>query len=502
MEAILTAAQMSKADDATINYFRVPSEVLMERAALSVVDAIEREGYNTEEVLVVCGSGNNGGDGFAVARLLTEKEIFTRILYTGKGDFSSLSPGARLQKEICYKYEIPVLFSEDFDWDEDNSTLIIDAMFGIGLNRPLNADKAHIAERINEAREEGAYVVSVDIPSGIAADTGKILGAAVRADMTVTFGFKKLGQLLYPGSEYTGKLVCAQIGITKRSFLNTKPEYTAIEPSDLPCVHRKDYSNKGTYGKLLIIAGSEGAGGCALLAARAAFGTGVGMVRVYTHSANRELILNNCPETIVDTYSSEPSEEKLMKAAEWADVIAIGPGIGKDRSASGMLRLLLYRCEKPLVIDADAIMPLREYEEYLSQNYTRDIIITPHIMEMARFMDIERSIVLDDIIHVAKNVSERLNLVCVLKDARTVITRPSFGCRVNTSGNNGMAVAGMGDVLFGIIAGLLSQGMNAFDAASFGAFIHGYAADKAVIHTGKSGLLARDVIGYLKECFE
>ncbi len=503
MEAILTAAEMSKLDETTINYFRVPPEVLMERAALSVADIIAKEGLDTGDVLVICGSGNNGGDGFAIARILTERGINSHILYTGKSDPSSMSRQARLQKEICYKYEVPMETPGDFDWASDGSTLIIDAMFGIGLNRPLDEKNIDIVKKINEAGADGAYILSVDIPSGIATDTGKVLGAAVKADMTVTFGYKKQGHLLYPGAEHTGRLICTDIGINDRAFMDSGPACTAIEPSDLPCIHRKDYSNKGTYGKVLIAAGSKDIGGCALLAVKAAFACGAGMVRVFTHEANRDLILNNCPEAMVDTHSDIYFEErKLLEAMEWADVLAIGPGITRSSSSAGMLKLMLERSQKPLVIDADAIYLLKEHEDHLLKNHTRDIIITPHIMELAGFLDIEKSVILDDIIHAARITAERLNLICVLKDTRTVITGPSSRYRLNTSGNNGMACAGMGDTLFGIIAGLLAQKLPAFDAASYGAFIHGHAADKAVLEVGKSALSARDVISYLKECFE
>ena len=498
MEAILTAAEMSTLDRMTIDYYRVPSVVLMERAALSVVAEIEKEGFDTSEVLVLCGSGNNGGDGFAIARLFAEKGVNSRVFYAGKSDFSTMTPEALLQKDICLEYNIPV----ETTLDTEGVTLVVDALFGIGLNRPLSEPLCEIIEEINSLKHYGISIAAVDIASGIACDTGKALGNAIEADLTVTFAHKKLGQVLYPGANYTGKLICTDIGIAERALSEIDPKCFAIETADLPCITRRPYSNKGTYGKALIIAGSEEIGGCALLAAKACFATGAGMVRVFTHTANRDAILTSCPEAMVDTYRSTLDRDRLLYALSWADVVGIGPGITTGSLAEEMLSVVLRESKKPLVIDADAISLLKEYKTELSENENRSIIITPHVMEMARFLEVDKGIVLDDLIHVAKSTSDKYRLICVLKDARTIITKPGKGYRINLSGNDGMASAGMGDTLFGIILGLLAQKMEAFDAASYGAFIHGHAADLAVKDLGKSGLLASDVISYLNDCFE
>lgn len=508
-ERILTAAEMSRFDRETIEYVGVPSLVLMERAALAVVDAMEQAEYDLSDVLVLCGSGNNGGDGFAIARILRERGYHSHIFYHGKPDFSTMTKDTRAQKEICDNYQIPV--ESDINKCTEYVTAVVDALFGIGLNRPLDEKTCGIVNFVNkELRPEGVRVISVDIPSGIAADTGKVMGAAIRADLTVTFAYRKLGHVLYPGTKYAGRVICADIGIAKHIAGRIRPECMVLTDAVLPAVKRKPDSHKGTYGKALIIAGSEGIGGCALLAAKACFMTGAGMVRVFTHRANRDMILGHLPEAMVDTYSDDKEKDggssfdkaRFLAALAWADVIGIGPGIGFSEAAKEMLSLVLTECTKPLLADADAIALLKDHEDYLTGNETRDIIITPHIGELARFLEVDRSIVIDDFVHVAKNVAERFHLVCVLKDARTVITKPDFGYRLNLTGNNGMASAGMGDTLFGIILGLLAQGTGAFHAAALGAYIHGYAADRAIEETGKSGLLASDVIKYLKYCLE
>ncbi|MBQ7564502.1 MAG: NAD(P)H-hydrate dehydratase [Lachnospiraceae bacterium] len=501
MEAILSAAEMSTLDRMTIDYYKVPSVVLMERAALSVVSEIEKAELDTTEILVLCGRGNNGGDGFVIARLFAEKGVRSRIFYLPKEGtdlFYGMIPEAELEKDICLEYGIPI----ETSLNTYGVTLVVDALFGIGLNRPLSETYGEVIDEINGLKEFGVSIVSVDIASGVACDTGKILGNAIEADLTVTFAYKKPGQLLYPGALCTGKLVKKDIGIAKRAVTEIDPECYSIEASDLPCVVRRAYSHKGTYGKALIIAGSEEIGGCTLLATRACFATGAGMVRVFTQAANRDLVLGGCPEAMVDTYGDRFNEEKLLSALSWADVVGIGPGITTGDTASELLSTVLHRSTKPLVIDADAITLLKDYKTELAEDPKRPVIITPHVMEMARFLEIDRAIVLNDLIHVAKKTAKQYHLVCVLKDARTIIAKPSRGYRVNLSGNDGMASAGMGDTLFGIILGLLAQGMDAFDAASFGAFIHGHAADLAVKDLGKSGLSASDVIEYLNDCFE
>ena len=337
MEFILNADEMKKCDSYTTEHFGVPAIVLMERAALKCVAAIMRENFELRRVLVVCGSGNNGGDGFAIARILNERGVKTDVLLAGS--IVQMSPETKINYESCVKYGIPIRSAVK----EDEYTLIIDAVFGVGLNRNLEKDTAEFINGINTFRENGAKIVSVDIPSGINASTGEVMGAAVKADMTVTFGYYKKGLILYPGAEYTGKLMLVNIGITDDSLKVVKPTLKCMTKRDLKNakqLKRPDRSNKGTFGKVLIVAGSENMSGCVLLAALSCFRSGAGMVRIITHINNKQLINEKIPEAIVDTYDDKIDTAKLSEAVKWADVTAIGPGIGRDELAKELFEFV------------------------------------------------------------------------------------------------------------------------------------------------------------------
>lgn len=491
MEYILSAEEMKQCDAYTIDELGVPSMVLMERAALSVVSEIKRHDFNLSRVLVVCGSGNNGGDGFAIARLLAEQESNVEIVFAGNE--AHLSPQTKKQWEIADKYQIPV----NRTIEEKAYTIVVDALFGIGLNRELSETYQQLIGQMNAIKEKGAKLIAVDISSGIDADSGKVMGAAVMADLTVTFAFKKTGQLLYPGAFYTGELIKKEIGITNRS-LTGNYMVSAQEKTDLFKLKRPAYSNKGTFGKALLIVGSEAMAGAAILAARACFKSGTGMVQVITHEKNRDLLMESLPEAIVTVYGTEPDEDKIKKALDWADIIGIGPGLSQSETAERLLELVVRKSQKPLVIDADAITLLAKQKSLLETQNERTLIMTPHIGEFCRFTQLSKEAVLDDLIAATAQVAENYGLVCVCKDARTVIADRTGKIRLNTTGNSGMATAGTGDVLFGIICGLLAQGLSAFDAASMGVYLHGCSGDAAAKAEGEHGMLAGDLIDAMK----
>ena len=499
MEYILTADEMKRCDEYTIKHFKVPSAVLMERAALKCVAAITHEKFNLKRVLVVCGSGNNGGDGFAIARIMHERHIKVDILLAGTP--AHMSPETKCNYESCESYGIPIRSSVM----DDEYTLIIDAIFGIGLNRMLEKNTITFINGINSFRDNGARIVSVDIPSGVNATTGEIMGAAVKADMTITFAYYKQGLLLYPGAEYAGRILTANIGITSESLYGITPKLKCLTRKDFvssKLLKRPDHSNKGTFGKVLIIAGNEDISGCALLAALSCFKSGAGMVRVVTHRNNKQLILDKLPEAMVDVYDDKIDRVKLSEALKWADVIAIGPGIGKNGRAKELFEYALFKSAGTIVIDADALALLKQYKLTLKKGVDREIVITPHLGELSRFSDIEKDELQKDLVGNTIDVAKTYNLTCVSKDARTVIASRSGECCINTTGNNGMAVAGMGDCLLGIIAALIARGLSPFEASVYGCHIHGYAGDLAALKTGKSGLMASNLIDEIKNCLE
>lgn len=491
MKYILSAADMQKYEDYVIETLGVPAVVLMERAALCVVREMKRLG-EMSCVLVVCGSGNNGGDGFAVARLLREEHIDVDIVFAGNE--KALSPLAKMQREIAERYQIPV----NRTIENKAYTIVVDALFGIGLNRELSEQYRGVIRQINELKRLGARIVSVDMPSGVDADTGRVMGAAVEADLTVTFAFEKIGQLLYPGAYYTGKLCTAPIGITEDSFAGEFPRITRAEAEDLKLIERPAYSNKGTFGKVLLIAGSEAMAGAAVLSAKACMRSGAGMVQVITHEKNRDILIQELPEAIVTTYGQTMDGDKIEKALAWADVVGIGPGLSLGNTAKELLRIVFEKNTKPLVLDADAITLLAKEKELLKKAWGRTVIMTPHVGEFCRFTALDKESVLADFITSVKHMAAAYGVICVCKDARTVIADKDGAVRINTTGNSGMATAGTGDVLFGMICSLLGQGMEAFDAASFGVLLHGLAGDCAKAAEGEHGLLAGDLIEAVK----
>lgn len=508
MEYILNAGQMKQCDSDTIHKLGVPSLVLMERAALCTVEEMERFGCDMTSVLVVCGSGNNGGDGFAVARLLWEKQVSVTLAFVGKE--TSLTEETALQKKICENCGIKIS-SNAMDYEY---TTIVDAIFGIGLSRKVEGSYAEVIHWMNR---QSACRVAVDMPSGVETDHGYILGAAVKADLTVTFAYRKIGQILYPGTEYCGQVVCRNIGIPRlhtvcdvhsgepeggRGCFSAKPSLMFTYDKEDLCraPRRPAYSNKGTFGRVLLIAGSTGMSGAACLAARGAYRAGSGLVEVFTPACNRQVIQMYLPEAIVTPWDEESDLAEMLGAAlKRADAAGIGPGLGKSAGAGKLLEYIMKNYSGPLVVDADGLNLLAE-QTGLMKNTKAQVILTPHVGEMLRLVNgqapddckITKENITRDIPGIAAGFASKNKVVCVLKDARTVV---SDGERsyLNTSGNSGMATGGSGDVLAGVICGLLAQGMQTFDAAALGVYIHGLAGDAAGEELGAYGMLAGDI---------
>lgn len=491
MEWLVNAREMKNCDKNTIEYYKMPSQVLMERAALSVVAQIKKQKYCLDKVLVVCGNGNNGGDGVAVARLLALDGYDVTILFADKKH--TFSEDMQKQLEIAKKYELNMIEQ----WEDEKYSLIVDAIFGIGLSRVVEEKTAELIQKINDS---GISVAAIDIASGISADTGNVMGIAVKADMTVTFAYKKLGHLLYPGADYTGKLYVSDIGISGKSWLDKKASCYALGKEDLNLLPKREKrSHKGTYGKVLLIAGKCNMGGAAIFAAKAAYASGCGLVRVFTAEENRTAILTHVPEAVLTTYAGKKIDKtELTEAIQWADVVAIGPGIGTDLPAKEMVKTVLTVSSVPVVMDADALNVLAEDTNVLLRPHT-EIIITPHLGEMANLAGVSISYIKDNLIAQAEEFAREYNVICVLKDARTVCSVPYGKTWLNLSGNHGMATAGSGDVLCGLITGLVAQGMQPELAAPLGVYIHGLAGDVMVKKTGYHGLMADDLATGIKK---
>ena len=489
MRPVLTAEQMRTWDFDTINKIGIPSLVLMERAALAVAEAALSLCPKTRRprILCVCGTGNNGGDGAAAARILTLKGCDAPIFLIGSRD--RLSPDMKTQLTVAERLNIPCL---DGNVPDLNSyDVVIDAVFGTGLARDIE-DRTGFFEAL---RSSSVKVVSADIPSGVNADTGKIMGCAVKADVTVTMQAAKIGHLLYPGASHTGKLVIADIGIVPD---RDQASAWYLEAEDLKRIPSRDpHGNKGTFGKVLVIAGTRNMSGAAYLSSLAALKSGCGMVKLLTDEANRVVIQQTLPEIMLSTYSSsEEAVSCLMRDLDWADVIACGPALGTGSRAYEIIKTVLTTTDKPLVLDADALTVLSKETDLLDRTAS-PVLITPHPGEMARLTGLDIPSVTGDLIGTAAAFSRDHHLTCLLKDARTCIACENGKVFINRTGNSGMATAGSGDVLTGIAAGLTARGMSVDEAGPYAAYVHGLAGDIAAEKTGPSGLTATSLIDAL-----
>ncbi|MCR4611571.1 MAG: NAD(P)H-hydrate dehydratase [Lachnospiraceae bacterium] len=489
MKSILTSSQMKQCDYNTINYFCIPSLVLMERASESFVSVLTDYIDFDSRVLVFVGSGNNGGDGVCCARLLHNYGYNAALLLCGDKD--KYSPDLNKQLEIAAKYNIEIASVTDID----NYDVLVDAIFGIGLSRDITGTYADYIKAFNDAE---CYKAAIDIPSGINSDTGCVMGVACNVDITVTFNYKKPGHLLYPGREYCGYTYIRDIGINDNSFLDDiTPGIFNFENVDLHLLdNRKSDSNKGDFGKVLIIAGQKDMSGAAYLSAKAALRMGAGLVKVYTFLDNGPILQRQLPECLISTYDSY-DEEKLSKELNWSNVCVIGPGIGQSDDATSMTRYVLDNYEKPLIIDADAINIISKDLSMLNCN-NHNRIITPHLGEMRRLIQIDISQIKEDMIKVASDFANSHEIITVLKAASTVTSTLDGKSYINTSGNNGMSTAGSGDVLTGIIAGLIANNIDCDIAAGLGVYIHGLCGDEAALNTNEHYLMASDIIDSIR----
>ena len=393
MEYVLTATEMKKCDETTIKEYGIESLVLMERAAFETANAVIAKYGKEIYVGVVAGCGNNGGDGIAVARILQEQGI--RVEINMVGESKKLTDETKTQLETAKKLNIPIYYGIEHTLYD----VIIDAIFGIGLTRSVEGKYRKAIEEINASK---AQVVAVDIPSGVNTDDGRIMGCAVKADMTVTFAYRKIGLMLYPGASCAGEVCCVPIGIPR--VLTDKKRTGVVtftdKEADLKLPQRSQSGNKGTFGKVLFAAGSRSMGGACQLSALAAYRIGTGMVRVFTAEENRESLLRKLPEAIVDTYQdpddgdilSERERQALLNGLEWADVIAVGPGLSLSDRAFDILKTVLGHCDKPLVMDADGLNLLAKNDtllrelEFGHRKTDAGIVLTPHLGEFARLV--------------------------------------------------------------------------------------------------------------------
>lgn len=492
MQLWVNAAQMKAADQYTIQKLGVPSLELMEHAAQACVQVLEDEKVDLSHVCVVCGSGNNGGDGFAIARILQNNRYSVEIFCVGNPEHYTEETQEQMHRlQECggkITYGMP---------QEDSYSVIIDAVFGVGLSRKVEGRYRQVIEQMNRMR---GTKFAVDIPSGLSATTGCILGCAFKADYTVTFQLKKIGLELSQGRTMAGRVIVPDIGISTDSICEDQ-EIVRTAGKDIyrkMLPDRPEDSNKGTYGRLLVIAGSKGMAGAAYLNAHAAYMTGAGLVRIYTSSDNREILQTLLPEAIITTYE-EYNKEELLSLLTWSDSVCIGSGLGMSRLSEKILKTVIEYVKVPCLIDADGLNLLAENKNYLNQMAERRFVITPHMKEMSRLTGTPVEELKADRIQILKDFISRYRITCVLKDSRTLIASEEKGIRMNLTGNSAMAKAGSGDVLAGVISGWMVQGKEAEDAAELGTYIHGLSGDLAKFEKGVYSVMARDLIEYISK---
>ncbi len=494
MKYVLNAAQMQQCDENTMVHFHVPSAVLMERAAIKAVEELLAFFPDARRFLLVCGVGNNGGDGLAMARLLFLRGFDVQIFFPGKEERASVEAARQLSIVRAYGISLTTEFpNDDFD-------VYVDALFGIGLSREVGGIYTEVIDWMN-AQIGGK--MAVDIPSGIHADTGAVMGCAVQADLSVTFGFLKAGLLFFPGVAYAGQVKVADIGIDEHSLLDVQPSLFALEKADLALwPQRRANTNKGSYGKLLIIAGSKNMAGAAFLSARAAYLSGTGLVKVLTAEENRSILQGLLPEAILSTYDTETDLQALCKAElAWADAVVIGPGLGMTNSSRELVLTVLEEVKVPCVVDADGLNLLSAEEKWRNKG-EKSLIFTPHVGELSRLCKKSVSEIKESFWETACAYAKEAKVILAAKDARTLTALPAGEAFVNLSGNNGMATAGAGDVLTGIIGGLLAQGVAPETAAPLGVFVHGLAGDAAAKEKGKTAMTASDLLAGLGACMK
>lgn len=492
MQLWVNAAQMKAADQYTIQKLEVPSLELMEHAAQACVQVLEDEKVDLSHVCVVCGSGNNGGDGFAIARILQNNRYSVETFCVGNPEHYTEETQEQMHRlQECggkITYGMP---------QEDSYSVIIDAVFGVGLSRKVEGRYRQVIEQMNRMR---GTKFAVDIPSGLSATTGCILGCAFKADYTVTFQLKKIGLELSQGRTMAGRVIVPDIGVSTDSICEDQ-EIVRTAGKDIyrkMLPDRPEDSNKGTYGRLLVIAGSKGMAGAAYLNAHAAYMTGAGLVRIYTSSDNREILQTLLPEAIITTYE-EYNKEELLSLLTWADSVCIGSGLGMSRLSEKILKTVIEYVKVPCLIDADGLNLLAENKNYLNQMAERRFVITPHMKEMSRLTGTPVEELKADRLQILKDFISRYRITCVLKDSRTLIASEEKGIRMNLTGNSAMAKAGSGDVLAGVISGWMVQGKEAEDAAELGTYIHGLSGDLAKFEKGVYSVMARDLIEYISK---
>lgn len=494
------AAQMREVDKAASEIGGIPSIVLMENAAMACVKELERDfsDLKNKSAAVFCGKGNNGGDGFAIARHLYNMGVNVSVYLVCGNEFKG---DAKINFDIIKKMNINI----DVISDTENlkyiiraNDIVIDAIYGTGIHGTVGGISYDV---INDINENSKYTMSVDVPSGINSDSGEICGISVKADVTVTFAAYKVGMLLFPAADYTGKVTVADISI---------PDYIIdgqsikINVTDDKFVRdnfpkRENNSQKGDYGKVLVVAGSVGMTGAAYLSSQSAVISGSGLVTLALPSVLNGAMEAKTTEVMtvpvdeINGHISSLAAEEIIERADRADAVLIGPGIGRSADVKKLIGILLKNSKVPVVIDADGINAVAKNPDII-RDCMCPVIFTPHAVEMSRLAELEKDYIEDNRLMVSKEFAEEYGVTVILKGRYTVVTGQDGEQYINITGNPGLATGGSGDVLAGITVSLIARGINETVAAAMAVYIHGRAGDIAKDKYGMESVTATRVM--------
>jgi ADP-dependent NAD(P)H-hydrate dehydratase / NAD(P)H-hydrate epimerase len=507
VELVATAEQMQSFDRTAIQSFEIPGLLLMENAGRAFVDALVSECGRVDgrKALVVCGKGNNGGDGFVIARHLANRGAIVRVILLAKGE--DLKGDARTNYAIARHMAGPKLDIAELSEASEleglpEADILVDAIFGTGFSGDVSGIYRAAIERINS---RGWYVAAVDVPSGVSAADGSVGNIAVNASLTVTMGLAKVGHYVGAGADHAGKVVIAEISIPSTAFRTSEPASYRVHAADisarLPARSRR--ANKYSVGKVFVLAGSRNFIGAPAMCSQAALIAGAGAVvlgiprSIHATLASKltEVIIEPLDETSDGTIA-ESAEADIRKRVEWADSVVIGPGLARQAETDKLILSLVASIQKPLILDADGLNAAATDVSVFNRR-RGETVLTPHTGELGRLTGIGAGEIERSRVESARAAARRFGCVVVLKGAPTATADAGGDVYLNSTGNPGMATIGAGDVLTGLVAGLRAQGMTSLEAAYSGVFIHGLAGDLGAARLGERSLLALDILEHV-----
>jgi hydroxyethylthiazole kinase-like uncharacterized protein yjeF len=506
MMKVATAEEMQELDRKAIETYRIPGIVLMENAGRGAAEVISNffSEIQKKKVAIIAGKGNNGGDGFVIARYLLNQGIYARVYLLT--DPKSLRGDAETNFSIFHRIKgevVSVPSSKDYikmKRDLEKFDILVDGIFGTGLDAEVRGYYREVIDHLNTLQRP---IVAIDIPSGLDANTGKPLGTAIRASLTITFGLPKIGHLIPPGLDYVGKVKVIDIGIPKRLVEEEKIPTYLLEKEEIQkwlSIPRNPDTHKGDYGHLLVIAGSVGKTGAAVMACQAALRMGAGLVTLAIPKSLNAILEMKLTEVMTEPLPETPKQTLSLRAfsaivrlCENKKAVIIGPGLGTLKETQSLILKLIRTLDLPIILDADGLTALATQPKTLPIK-NRSLMLTPHPGEMARLIRSQVKEVLENRVRLSRNFSQSQHVHLILKGHPTLITTPKGEVFINPTGNPGMASGGTGDVLTGMIGGLVCQGFDILTSLQVAVYLHGMAGDEGTQEMGEKSLIATDII--------